>query len=141
APVVTWWHEAPPEQIARDPLGVIADRRATDAAMAEDPIAELQARAHDYAPGDTDLAWTRSTPWRATLTSTLDSVVGRRGEPVRVVGGRVEGRPGNPTAELLAGWLTSRCGCEIGVVKSDRTPGPTGVDTVHLQLDEDEEIR
>src|SRR3954469_8534458 len=23
APVVTWWHEAPPEQIARDPLGVI----------------------------------------------------------------------------------------------------------------------
>jgi hypothetical protein len=57
-----------------------------------------------------------------------------------VIGGRVEGRPGNATAELLAGWLTSRCGSGIGVVKSERTPGPSGVDTVYLQLDEDEEI-
>jgi glucose-6-phosphate dehydrogenase assembly protein OpcA len=141
APVVTWWHEAPPEQIARDPLGVIADRRVTDASRAEDPVAALRMRATDYAPGDTDLAWTRSTPWRATLASTLDSVSGRRGEPVRVHGGQVEGDPANATAQLVAGWLSSRCGCEIPVVQGSRTPGSSGVDTVVLQLDQDEEVR
>ena len=54
----------------------------------------LRVRAADYAPGDTDLAWTRSTPWRAALTSTLDAVAGRRGDAVQVLGGRVEGDPG-----------------------------------------------
>ena len=141
APVVTWWHEAPPELIARDALGVIADRRITDASMATDPIAALRARAEDYAPGDTDLAWTRSTPWRATLASTLDSVSGRRGEPVKVLGGRVEGDPENATAQLVAGWLSSRCGCAIEVVPGARVPGPSGVDTVTLRLDQDEEVR
>jgi glucose-6-phosphate dehydrogenase assembly protein OpcA len=141
APVVTWWHETPPDQIARDPLGVIADRRVTDASMAADSIAALRARAQDYAPGDTDLAWTRSTPWRATLASTLDSVSGRRGEPVRVHGGQVEGDPENATAQLVAGWLSSRCGCTIPVVPSSRVPGPSGIDTVVLRLDQDEEVR
>jgi glucose-6-phosphate dehydrogenase assembly protein OpcA len=141
APVVTWWHEAPPAQIARDALGVIADRRVTDAAMADDPIAALQARARDYAPGDTDISWTRSTPWRATLASTLDSVSGRRGEPVRVLGGQVEGDPESATAQLVAGWLSSRCGCAIPVVPGTRAPGPSGIDSVLLRLDQDEEVR
>jgi glucose-6-phosphate dehydrogenase assembly protein OpcA len=141
APVVTWWHADPPERMATDPLAVIADRRITDTSIAADSVAALKTRADDYAPGDTDLAWTRSTPWRATLTSTVDSVAGRRGEPVRIRGGQVEGNPGNATAELLAGWLSSRCGSSIGVVKGQRTPGPSGVDAVVLQLDEDEEIR
>jgi glucose-6-phosphate dehydrogenase assembly protein OpcA len=141
APVVTWWHEAPPNQIARDALGVIADRRVTDASMAEDTIAALHARAADYAPGDTDLTWTRSTPWRATLASSLDSVSGRRGESVRVQGGQVEGDPKNATAQLVAGWLSARCGCEIQVVPGTRTPGPSGIDTVVLRLDQNEEVR
>ena len=141
APVVTWWHEAPPEQISRDALGVIADRRITDSSMAPDPIAALHTRAHDYAPGDTDIAWTRSTPWRATLASTLDSVSGRRGDSVRVRGGQVEGDPANATAQLVAGWLSSRCGCEIRVVPSQRVPGPSGIDSVELRLDQDEVVR
>ena len=78
-------------------------------------------RAKDYAPGDTDLAWTRTTPWRSTLASTLDSVSGRRGEPVHVNGGRIEGDPKNASAQLLAGWLSSRCGCTIAV--ESRRPG------------------
>jgi len=141
APVVTWWHESPPEQIARDALGVIADRRITDSSLAPDPMAALQIRAQDYAPGDTDLAWTRSTPWRATLASTLDSVAGRRGEPVRVEGGQVEGDPANATAQLVAGWLSSRCGCTIPVVPGARTPGPSGIAGVVLRLDQDEEVQ
>jgi glucose-6-phosphate dehydrogenase assembly protein OpcA len=141
APVVSWWHADPPELMATDPLAVIADRRITDASIADDPVAALRIRAADYAPGDTDLSWTRSTPWRTTLTSTLDSVAGRRGEAVQVRGGRVEGDPGNATAQLLAGWLSSRCGSAIGLGTGERAPGPSGVSTVVLQLDQDEEIQ
>ncbi|MGY1761872.1 glucose-6-phosphate dehydrogenase assembly protein OpcA [Geodermatophilus sp. SYSU D00779] len=141
APVVTWWHGTPPDQLATDALAVIADRRITDSSLAEDQLAALRARAEDYAPGDTDLAWTRSTPWRSTLTSTVDSVSGRRGDAVRVLGGRVEGDPGHATALLLAGWLSARCGCAIPVVSGERRPGPSGVSAVVLELDQDEQVR
>ena len=141
APVVTWWHTPPPERVSTDALGVIADRRISDCSMSEDPIAALRVRARDYAPGDTDLTWTRSTPWRATLASTLDSVSGRRGEPVEVLGGEVTGDPENATARLVAGWLTSRCGCPIEVVPGPRVPGSSGIDSITLRLDQDEEVR
>ncbi|MGO9796710.1 MAG: glucose-6-phosphate dehydrogenase assembly protein OpcA, partial [Terracidiphilus sp.] len=32
APVVTWWQGPPPDEIAADPLGVLANRRITDSA-------------------------------------------------------------------------------------------------------------
>ncbi|MCV2488008.1 glucose-6-phosphate dehydrogenase assembly protein OpcA [Geodermatophilus sp. YIM 151500] len=141
APVVAWWHAPPPERLATDALAVIADRRITDSSMGPDPVAALRTRAADYAPGDTDLAWTRSTPWRAALTSTVDSVAGRRGEAVRLLGGVVEGDPRRASARLLAGWLSARCDCAVDVVDSDRAAGPGGVDTVVLRLDRDEEVR
>jgi glucose-6-phosphate dehydrogenase assembly protein OpcA len=141
APVVAWWHAPPPEQLSTDALAIFADRRITDSSIPDDPLAALKTRAVDYAPGDTDLAWTRSTAWRATLASTLDSVSGRRGEPVEVRSGRIGGDPGNPTAALLAGWLTSRCDCPITVEESGRKPGASGVDSVVLQLDQDEEVQ
>src|SRR5690606_38066900 len=72
-PVVTWWHGVPPEQISADPLGVVAGRRITDVAQAPDPVAALRQRALDYAAGDTDLAWTRITGWRALLAGALDA--------------------------------------------------------------------
>ena len=50
-PVVTWWHDAPPERIATDPLGVVAERRITDVAHSIDPIEALRVRGEDYAPG------------------------------------------------------------------------------------------
>jgi len=141
APVVTWWHESPPDNLATDALAVFADRRITDSSIGEDPQECLRTRARDYAPGDTDLAWTRSTAWRAILASTLDSVSGRRGEPVRVLGGQIGGDTGNATAQLMAGWLSSRCGCPITVEDGGRRPGPSGVDSVVLQLDQDEELK
>jgi glucose-6-phosphate dehydrogenase assembly protein OpcA len=140
APVVAWWHAAPPGQLATDALAVFADRRITDSSIAEDSLAALRTRAEDYAPGDTDLTWTRCTAWRSTLASSLDSVSGRRGEPVRVQGGRIEGDPTNASAQLLAGWLSSRCGPTISVGEGPRAPGPSGVSAVVLQLDQDEEI-
>ncbi|HWC34342.1 MAG TPA: glucose-6-phosphate dehydrogenase assembly protein OpcA [Mycobacteriales bacterium] len=104
APVVTWWHGIPPEEIATDALGVLANRRVTDCAQAQDATAALRQRATDFVIGDTDLAWTRCTPWRSLLASALDGV---DGAPVSAA---VGAEPGNASAELLAGWLTSRLG-------------------------------
>jgi glucose-6-phosphate dehydrogenase assembly protein OpcA len=72
-PVVSWWHQEPPDSIANDFLGVVADRRITDSAQAHDPVAALRQRALDYAPGDTDLTWTRITLWRTLVAGAFDT--------------------------------------------------------------------
>jgi len=109
APVVTWWYGEPPNRIAHDPLGVFADRRITDCSLAADEIAALHRRAEDYAPGDTDLGWTRTTLWRALCASAFDSVQGP------VTSARVGGAPGHVTRALLAGWLQRRLGVDVQV--------------------------
>jgi glucose-6-phosphate dehydrogenase assembly protein OpcA len=120
APVVTWWFGEPPHLIAHDPLGVIADRRITDAAAADDPLAALRTRADDYAPGDTDLAWTRTTLWRSLCASAFDALGGE----VRSLS--VSGEASNPSRALLAGWLQARLGTPVELT-DDRGPGVTGV--------------
>jgi glucose-6-phosphate dehydrogenase assembly protein OpcA len=109
APVVTWWYGVPPDQIANDPLGVFADRRITDAVRATDGMGALRQRAVDYAPGDTDLSWTRITPWRATLASAFDTATGV------AQSASVGGNNTDPSALLLAGWLSSRLGFYVPV--------------------------
>jgi glucose-6-phosphate dehydrogenase assembly protein OpcA len=104
SPVVTWWHQEPPERIANDFLGVVADRRITDAAQAPDPVQALRQRAADYAPGDTDLAWTRITPWRTLVAGAFDTL------EATVVGARVVAPEKDPTAALMRGWLAARLG-------------------------------
>jgi glucose-6-phosphate dehydrogenase assembly protein OpcA len=103
-PVVAWWHEEPPEHIAYDFLGVVADRRVTDSAQAMDPVAALRQRAADYAPGDTDLAWTRITPWRTLVAGAFDTL------DARVTGATVVAPEHDPTAALMRGWLAARLG-------------------------------
>ncbi|CAN5186548.1 glucose-6-phosphate dehydrogenase assembly protein OpcA [soil metagenome] len=127
APVVTWWHGPPPEVIANDPLGVSADRRITDCGWLSDPVAALAVRAEDYAPGDTDLAWTRTTSWRGALAAAFDSI------GADVTGGAAHGGPGSPAAHLLAGWLTARLGVRIPVAARSAA-GPTGIAGVDLEL-------
>jgi glucose-6-phosphate dehydrogenase assembly protein OpcA len=122
-PTVTWWHDAPPERIATDPLGVLAERRITDVSQAEDPISALRQRAEDYAPGDTDLSWTRTTPWRALLAGALDTA------SADAISATVIAAPNDPTALLLQGWLESR----LGIVPTAR-PAETGIHAVDLQL-------
>jgi len=101
-PVVAWWHEEPPEHIAYDFLGVVADRRVTDSAQAVDPVTALRQRAADYAPGDTDLAWTRITPWRTLVAGAFDTL------EARVTGATVVAPEHDPTAALMRGWLAAR---------------------------------
>jgi glucose-6-phosphate dehydrogenase assembly protein OpcA len=130
APVVTWWHGPPPDLIAHDPLGVFADRRVTDVSHADDPVAELRQRADDYLPGDTDLAWTRTTPWRAELAAAFDTI---RSAPTGV---RVSGRGDDPAAVLLAGWLSARFGIPVPLEQAGgRAPGVGGIGVSEVAVD------
>jgi glucose-6-phosphate dehydrogenase assembly protein OpcA len=129
-PVVTWWHDAPPERLATDALGVVAERRITDVAQAGDPVAALRQRAVDYAAGDTDLAWTRSTPWRSLLAGTLDTI------SVPVVAATVTAAGGDPTAALLCGWLR----CRLGITPQAQTGPAQGIQAVALRLADGQEI-
>lgn len=116
APVVTWWHSQAPERIAYDPLGVFAERRITDVLRMPDPNAALLQRAEDFAPGDTDLAWTRLTPWRAALASAFDSA------QYKAVSAQVRGGDNEPSARLLAGWLSARLHLDVDVAGIDDEP-------------------
>ena len=134
APVVTWWHSAPPDRIATDALGALADRRVTDCALAPDPVAALRRRAEDFAPGDTDLAWTRATPWRSLLASAFDA------SSVEARSAHVAAEEGNPTATILAGWMAARLGVPTEVVTSPG-PGITEVEVVVVEEDEERTLR
>ncbi|MDP9100717.1 MAG: glucose-6-phosphate dehydrogenase assembly protein OpcA [Actinomycetota bacterium] len=120
APIVTWWCGPPPELIAHDPLGVFAHRRVTDCQAAGDPAAALAQRAADYAPGDTDLSWARTTLWRGLCAAAFDSVE----EAPQAVS--VSGEPGNPSRALLSGWLAGRLNLPVDQVDS-AGPGVTEV--------------
>ncbi|MGK9146952.1 glucose-6-phosphate dehydrogenase assembly protein OpcA [Plantibacter flavus] len=100
APVVAWWPGEAPERVSTSPIGRIAQRRITDASAAADTHAALRGRAENYAPGDTDFAWTRLTLWRAQLAAVLDQPPY---EPVTAI--EVSGASDSPSTELLAAWL------------------------------------
>ncbi|MEV1021649.1 glucose-6-phosphate dehydrogenase assembly protein OpcA [Streptomyces sp. NPDC050264] len=120
APTVVWWPVDAPLDPAQDPLGALAQRRVTDTYAAEQPIHELEARAASYSPGDTDLSWTRITPWRSMLAAALDQVT------CDVTSVEVEGEEFNPSCELLAMWLADRL--DVPVRRSlSSGPGLTGV--------------
>ena len=106
-PVVTWWPDDAPPAPHGDPLGAMAQRRVTDAAASDAPLETLLTLAKAYQPGDTDLSWTRSTPWRSLLAATLD-------QPYPgLLSGEVLAEPDNPTADLIAAWLGLRLGIEV----------------------------
>lgn len=102
-PVVAWWPDVAPPVPAEDPLGRLAIRRLTDATNGADPLSSIKSRLPGYTAGDTDLAWSRITYWRALLTSALDQPPH---EPVNSA--LVSGLKTEPALDVLAGWLASR---------------------------------
>ncbi|MGB3353672.1 MAG: glucose-6-phosphate dehydrogenase assembly protein OpcA [Mycobacterium sp.] len=102
-PVVTWWPDVAPRVPADDPLGKLAIRRITDATNGADPLECIKSRLEGYTSGDTDLAWSRITYWRALLASALDQAPH---EPV--TSAVVSGLKTEPALDILAGWLASR---------------------------------
>ncbi|MFH9086139.1 MULTISPECIES: glucose-6-phosphate dehydrogenase assembly protein OpcA [unclassified Streptomyces] len=125
APVVVWWPVNAPLDPAKDPLGALAQRRVTDTYAAEQPVRELSARAEAYTPGDTDLSWTRITPWRSMLAAALDQVT------CEVTAVEVEGEEFNPSCELLAMWLADRLDVPV---KRSLSSGP-GLTAVRMDTD------
>ncbi|MBZ9645467.1 glucose-6-phosphate dehydrogenase assembly protein OpcA [Streptomyces sp. PSKA30] len=125
APVVVWWPVNAPLDPAQDPLGALAQRRVTDSYAAEQPVRDLAARAKTYTPGDTDLSWTRITPWRSMLAAALDQV------DCQVKGVEVEGEEFNPSCELLAMWLADRLDVPV---KRSLSSGP-GLTAVRMDTD------
>ncbi len=120
SPVVIWWPGKSPADLGSDDLAQLAVRRLTDAAQAARPGVALRARAQNYLPGDTDLAWTRLTPWRALLAASLDQY------PSKIKSVVVEAERSNPSADLLAAWLHAGLKVDVRRKHSDG-PGITAV--------------
>lgn len=116
SPVAIWWPTDAPDDPAADALGKLASRRITDAAaVTRGKTVAMHHQCSAYAPGNTDLAWTRITPWRALLAAALDQ------HPLKVQRASVSAERISPSADLLVAWLSSRLKVPV-----DRhvSPGP-----------------
>ena len=121
SPVAVWWPADAPDDPAVDPLGALAQRRITDAAATtRGRSTAIHTQCAAYSKGNTDLTWTRLTPWRALLAAALDQ------HPGKVTRAHVTAERISPSAELMAAWLQDRL-----KVKVDRStskgPGITEV--------------
>jgi glucose-6-phosphate dehydrogenase assembly protein OpcA len=125
APIVVWWPQDPPDDMAADLLGRMAQRRISDVGTCGDPIAALQRVAGSYAPGDTDLGWARTTLWRGVVAAALDEPPY---DPVRAV--RVYGSKTRPSAHLFAGWLAYALRIPVTL---EHVPNSTAVDGIDIE--------
>lgn len=121
SPVAVWWPNHPPADPAEDPLGRLAQRRITDAAAAaRGKSTAIHEQCRVYTNGNTDLAWTRITPWRALLAAALDQ------QQLKVIRASVTAERISPSADLLTAWLADRLKVEVDR-KNSRGPGITEV--------------
>lgn len=122
SPVAVWWPTDHPADPAADPLGQLAQRRITDAALvSRGKVKALHGQCAAYSPGNTDLAWTRITPWRALLAAALDQ------HPATVTRASVTAERISPSADLLVAWLNDRL--RVPVTRSNSAgPGITRVE-------------
>ena len=110
-PVFVWWRgELPPEGDA-----VLADliETATRVVVDSDEAGlEAVARVQRLASGLADLGWARTAPWREAIAALFDGRSQRRALD-HLIGVDVKGPPGE--AALIAGWLRSRLGRQVGL--------------------------
>ncbi|SDM66529.1 glucose-6-phosphate dehydrogenase assembly protein OpcA, partial [Allokutzneria albata] len=118
APVVAWWPFEAPDNPSQDPIGALAQRRITDAAAERNPIKALDQRRESYVDGDTDLAWTRLTSWRALLAAALDLPPYEK-----VTAATVSGEADSPSTDLLAAWLSARLRIPVTRTKASSGQG------------------
>ena len=133
APVVAWWPGEAPIKPSTSAIGRIAQRRITDAASQKDPHAWLVSLANNYEPGDSDIAWTRLTLWRAQLAAILDQPPY---DPITKV--IVTGAVDSPSTDLLASWLGQKLGVEVELVRTDRGKAVSGIKGVKLERESGE---
>jgi len=127
APVVAWWPDLPPTEPARSAIGRMAQRRITDASTKPFARDRLSRLGPSYAPGDTDLAWTRLTHWREQLAAVLDQPPY---DPVTAV--EVVGAGSSPSTGLLAAWLRLKLDVPVTWRYSPREEWTHGIQRVRL---------
>jgi glucose-6-phosphate dehydrogenase assembly protein OpcA len=124
SPVAVWWPADHPRDPACDPLGGLGQRRITDAAfVTRGKTRAIQAQCAAYSPGNTDLAWTRLTPWRALLAAALDQ------HPAKVTRVEITAERISPSADLLGAWLNDRLRAKV----SRHTSSGPGITEVTLE--------
>ncbi|MEN9752462.1 MAG: hypothetical protein RL670_153 [Actinomycetota bacterium] len=127
APVVAWWPDAAPAKPSESAIGRIATRRITDAANQADCHGYLRSLAKNYAPGDSDFAWTRLTLWRAQLAAVLDQ------PPYDAVTAvEVTGAIDSPSTDLLAAWLQYKLEVPVSLIRTERGHEVHGIGGVKL---------
>jgi len=127
APVIAWWPDFPPAAPSTSDIGRMAQRRITDAStkpFAHDRLSQLGPA---YAPGDTDLAWTRLTHWREQLAAVLDQPPYEAVTAVEVVGAG-----SSPSTGLLAAWLRLKLDVPVTWRYSPRDEWEHGIQRVRL---------
>jgi glucose-6-phosphate dehydrogenase assembly protein OpcA len=127
SPVVVWWPTDHPLDPANDPLGRLGQRRITDTAfVSRGKVKALHGQCAAYAAGNTDLAWTRITSWRALLAAALDQ------HPLKVRRVSVSAERISPSADLLLAWLAER----LKVPAERRTSDGPGITEVVMETAE-----
>jgi glucose-6-phosphate dehydrogenase assembly protein OpcA len=130
APVVAWWPADTPQTPSDSPIGHIAQRRITDASRQQDPAAWVNSLGANYAPGDTDFAWTRLTRWREQLAAVLDQPPY---EPV--LSAKVRGAADSPSTALLAAWLRLKLEVDVDYEYLATSEWASGIKSVTLTRD------
>jgi glucose-6-phosphate dehydrogenase assembly protein OpcA len=121
SPVAIWWASDAPADPAADPLGALAQRRITDASSVKrGKQRAMRSLCAAYAPGNSDLAWTRLTPWRALLASALDQY------ELPVTSASVTAERISPSADLMVTWLADRLKVRVER-RNSKGPGITEV--------------
>lgn len=122
APIVAWWASVVPLVPSATGIGAMAQRRITDTKGTKNPAAVLCTLSDAYRAGDTDLAWSRITRWRALLASALEQVADQR-----VLKARVHGDVNSPSILLLGAWLRGVLGCEFEATYDSEATGLVSV--------------
>ena len=130
APVVAWWPKNAPEAVSRSPLGKIATRRITDSGSQENPAEFLRNLSKNYAPGDSDFAWTRLTLWRAQFAALLDQPPHSPIDSIDIVGDEK-----NPSIQLLVSWFSQKIGCPVNLQHRAETAGVRAIYSVKFYRD------
>ena len=108
-------------------MGRVAQRRITDASTPPFAKTRLSQLGATYAPGDTDLAWTRLTRWREQLAAVLDQPPY---EPVTAV--EVVGAGSSPSTGLIAAWLRLKLDVPVSWRSADPDEWEHGIQFVRL---------
>lgn len=129
-PIVAWWPTTAPACPAQAPLGNIAQRRITNTHQNVTGNSLLRVTT-GYTPGDSDMMWSRITPWRGVVASALD-----RCPDAEIRSVEITGCAQDPSVDVAAGWLASALHVSVTRAASEKADGDAAqIDKVTFYAD------